>query len=268
MVAEKVEVITKSGLDEKAHKWTSDGKSGYSIEETQKEGRGTQIILHFSEGNHELLEDWKIRELVKKYSNYVGVPIMMQEEVSEEGKDEKKLEWKQINETKAIWKKTKSEIKQGEYKDFYQSISMDFNEPLGVVHNNVEGTVSYKSLLFIPEKTNAFSDMRDPNKDYGPKLYVQNVLILENAKELLPVWLRFVSGVVETSDLPLNISREMLQSNSTLETIKKSLIKKILAELKKIRENDREKFSEFFANYGAILKEGVYYEHELKQDIA
>lgn len=227
MVAEKVEVITKSGLDSKAHKWSSDGKTGYRVEETTKEGRGTQIILHFSEGNHELLEEWKIKELIKKYSHYVPVPIMMQEDVSEEGADPK-LEWTQLNETKAIWKKSKSEIKEGEYKDFYSSLSMDFNAPLGTIHNSIEGRVSYKSLLFIPEATNMFADMRDPNKDYGPRLYVQNVLILEHAKELLPVWLRFVSGVVETSDLPLNISREMLQSNSTLETIKKSLIKKVL----------------------------------------
>lgn len=228
MVADNVEVTTRSGLDTKAHKWTSDGKNGYELEETTKDGRGTKVTLYFSEGNHELLEDWKIRELIKKYSNYVAVPIMMQEEISEEGKEEKKLEWKQVNETKAIWKKTKSEIKDGEYKDFYQSVSMDFNTPLGHIHNNIEGKVSYKSLLFIPQETNMFSDMRDPSKEYGPKLYVQNVLILEHAKELLPVWLRFVSGVVETTDLPLNISREMLQSNHTLETIKKSLIKKIL----------------------------------------
>jgi molecular chaperone HtpG len=155
--------------------------------------------------------------------------MMLEEAIHEGNKDaEKKLEWTQINETKPIWNKNKSEVSDGEYKDFYQSVSMDFNAPLSHVHNIVEGNVSYKSLLYIPQETNMFSDMRDPNKDYGPKLYVQNVLILEHAKELIPVWLRFVSGVVETTDLPLNISREMLQSNATLETIKKSLIKKIL----------------------------------------
>ncbi len=145
---------------------------------------------------------------------------------------------------------------------------MDFNAPLGQVHSNVEGVVSYNALLFIPEHTNAFADMRDPNKDYGPKLYVQNVMILEHAKELLPVWLRFVSGVVETTDLPLNISREMLQSNSVLDKIKKSLVKKILSELKKLRVKNPEGYTKFFENYGAILKEGVYYEHDIKQDIA
>lgn len=128
--------------------------------------------------------------------------------------------------------------------------------------------MSYNALLYIPQETNAFADMRDPNKDYGPKLYVQNVLILEHAKELLPVWLRFVSGVVETTDLPLNISREMLQSNAVLDKIKKSLVKKVLSELKKLRTKDPEKFSKFFENYGAIIKEGVYYEHNDKADIA
>ena len=264
MVAEKVEVVTKSALDPQAHKWTSDGKSGYEVETAEKQSRGTEITLYFSEGNHELLEKWKMRELIKKYSNYVAVPIMMQEETGED----KKIEWKQLNETKAIWKKSKSEITQEEYKDFYQSVSMDFSAPLGHIHNTIEGNVSYKSLLFIPENTNMFSDMRDPSKDYGPKLYVQNVLILEHAKELLPVWLRFISGVVETSDLPLNISREMLQSNTALETIKKSLIKKILGELKKLQEEKPTEFASFFENYGTILKEGIYYEHDLKEDIA
>ncbi len=145
---------------------------------------------------------------------------------------------------------------------------MDFNAPLGRIHSSVEGNVNYNTLLFIPQETNAFADMRDPAKDYGPKLYVQNVLILEHAKELLPVWLRFISGVVETSDLPLNISREMLQSNKTLETIKKSLVKKIISELKKLREKDQVAYTKFFENYGSILKEGVYYEHDIKQDIA
>ena len=259
MVADKVEVLTKSGLDTKAHKWSSDGKSGYEVEETQKNSRGTIVTLHFGDGNMELLKDWKIRELIKKYSNYVGVPIMMLENDTrteeEKKKEPKELKLEQVNETKPIWKKSKTSIKAEEHKEFYQSISMDFNAPLGHIHSSIEGNVSYNTLLYIPQETNAFSDMRDPSKEYGPKLYVQNVLILEHAKELLPVWLRFVSGVVETTDLPLNISREMLQSNATLEKIKKSLVKKVISELKKIRTKDTEAYGKFFQNYGAILKE-------------
>ena len=268
MVAERVEVISKSWLDTQAHKWSSDGKSGYDVEEIKREKRGTDVILYFSESESELLKDWKIKELIKKYSNYVPVPIMLEEEVNEEWKEETKREWKQINETKAIWKKMKSEVSDEEYKDFYQSVSMDFNAPLWKIHTSTEGVVSYKTLLYIPQETNMFADMRDPNKDYGPKLYVQNVLILEHAKELLPVWLRFVSGVVETNDLPLNISREMLQSNKTLDTIKKSLIKKVLSELQKLRKADPVKYATFFKNYWAILKEWVYYEQDLKEEIA
>jgi len=272
MVADKVEVVTRSWLDSKAHKWISDGKTGYELEESKKDSRGTVVTLYFSEGNHELLTNWKIRELIKKYSNYVAVPIMMLENDTrsdeEKKKDPKELWFEQINETKPIWKKSKTSIKEEEYKEFYQSVSMDFNAPLGHVHSSIEWKVSYNSLLFIPQQTNAFADMRDPNKDYGPKLYVQNVLILEHAKELLPVWLRFVSWVVETTDLPLNISREMLQSNATLETIKKSLIKKVLGELKKLRVKNPEGYAKFFEAYGSILKEWVYYEADLKQDIA
>ena len=272
MVAQKVEVTTRSALDTKAHLWTSDGKTGYELIETQKQSRWTTVKLYFSEGNQELVTDWKVRELIKKYSNYVAVPIMMLENDTrseeEQKKEPKELKYERVNETKAIWKKSKSSISDEQYKEFYQSVSMDFQEPLARVHTNVEWAVSYNALLFLPESVNMFADMRDPNRDYGPKLYVQNVLILEHAKELLPVWLRCVSGVVETSDLPLNISREMLQSNTTLEKIKSALQKKILTELKKVRENNRERYSKFFENYGNILKEGVYYEHNIKQDIA
>ena len=176
-----------------------------------------------------------------------------------EGKDDKDKvtgkKWEQVNETKPLWKKSKSEIKKEEYNEFYKSLSMDYNEPLAHIHTNVEGVVSYKSLLYIPKEKNMFNDMRDPNKEYGPKLYVQNVLILENAKELLPVWLRFVSGVVETSDLPLNISREMLQSNATLDKIKKSLTKKVIAELTKEMKKNPEDYKKFLENYSQLLKE-------------
>lgn len=266
MVADSVEVTTRSGLDAKSHTWKSDGKSNYEVIEAEKKERGTEIILHINEANTELLEDWKIRELVKKYSNYVWVPIMMLELENEENKWKRKLE--QINDSKAIWKKSKSEITDEELKSFYQSVSMDFNEPLTHIHTHVEWMVSYKSILFVPQKANMFKNLSDPNIEYGPKLYIQNVLILENAKELLPVWLRFVSGVVETSDLPLNISREMLQGNASLEKIKKWLTKKVIAELKKSLRKDEWKYNDFLESYGNYLKEGIHYEVDIKEDIA
>jgi len=197
MVADKVELETKSPLDTKAHIWTSDGKSSYEVSEGKREKRGTMITLFIDEANKELLEEWKIKELIKKYSNYVGFPIMLEvekEEKDEEGKTIKKeMLWEQINETKPIWQKSKSELKKEDYNKFYSEVSYDFKEPLGYTHINIEGIVSYKSILFIPQEKNMFVNMSDPNSDYGPRLYVQNVMILEKAKDLLPVWLRFVS---------------------------------------------------------------------------
>lgn len=266
MVADSVEVTSRSILDEKSHTWKSDGKSSYEVTEADKKERGTEVVLYINEANMELLEDWKVRELVKKYSNYVWVPIMMLELENDENKWKRKLE--QVNESKAIWKKSKSEITDEELKSFYQSVSMDFNDPLTHIHANVEGMVSYKSLLFVPKEANMFKNMSDPNVEYGPKLYIQNVLILENAKELLPVWLRFISWVVETNDLPLNISREMLQGNSSLEKIKKWLTKKVIAELKKSLRKDEVSYDAFLKSYSVYLKEGIHYEHDLKDSIA
>ena len=282
MVADSVEVDSKTNTSENASKWISDGKTGYEIKIGTRKTRGTTIKMFLNEANKELLEEWKLKELIKKYSNYAPVAIMLEveekEEIEVDGKKEEKIVWKKwerVNESKAIWKKQKSEIKKEELDEFYKSISMDFNEPLTHSLSNVEGMVSYKSLLFVPKEKNMFADMTDPNKEYGPRLYIQNVLILENAKELLPVWLRFVSWVVETTDLPLNISREMLQSNPTLDKIKKGLIKKVLTELKKSMKKDSESSSEwqsdydkFYNNFGQVLKEWIHYEADLKEEIA
>ena len=273
MVADSVDVISLSSWEKKAHKWTSDGKTGYKLEETTKDARWTEIILHMNEANKELVSAWKLKELVKKYSNYVGVPIMMIEQDNRSDEDKKKepnkeFGYERVNETTAIWKKWANSVKKEEYQEFYKTVSMDFNEPLSHIHSSVEWMVSYKALLYIPLEKNMFNDSNDPNREYWPKLYVQNVLILENAKELLPVWLRFVSWVVETSDLPLNISREMLQSNSVLDKIKKALVKKVIAELKKMSRKEPENYAKFLVNYGQTLKEWIHYEHDLKESIA
>jgi molecular chaperone HtpG len=272
MVADKVQIDTKSPLDTKAHRWLSDGKSEYEVSESDKQTRGTLITLYIDEANKELLEEWKVKELVRKYSNYVAFPILFQvekQETAEEGKEAKKeLVWEQINETKPIWQKAKWELKSEDYNKFYSEVSYDFKEPLTYTHINVEGAISYKSILFIPEEKNMFVNMSDPNTEYGPRLYVQNVMILEKAKDLLPVWLRFVSGIVETQDLPLNISREMLQSNTVLEKIKKNLTKKVLGELQKSMKENSEKYDIFFKSFWTILKEWIYYEGDLKQEIA
>jgi len=271
MIADKIEVESKE-KGKKASKWISDWKTGYEIWESDKKERWTKITIFVKKDEKEFLEDWKLKELVKKYSNYVGVPIMMKEydsRTEEEKKKEPKEMWfEQVNETKPIWKKSKSEIKKEEYTEFYKTISNDWNEPLFAMHNNVEGMVSYKSILFAPKEVNMYQDLTNPNLEYGPKLFVQNVLILEHAKELLPVWLRFVSWVVETSDLPLNISREMLQDNASLDKIKKGLTKKVIWELKKTLKNSREDYLKFWENYGKILKEWIHYDADLKELLA
>lgn len=268
MVADKVEVETKSNDSEKSFKWVSDGKSAYEVSEGTKTTRGTKLTLFIDEANVELIQEWKIRELIKKYSNYVALPISMEiEEKDEEGKvTGSKIE--QLNDMKSIWTKSKTSVSKEEYIEFYKTLSMDFKEPLSHIHNNVEWIVSYKSLIYIPKEKNMFVNMDDPNKEFGPKLYVKNVLILENCKDLFPVWMRFLHGVVETSDIPLNVSRELLQSHTTLEKIKKGLVKKVIAELKKNMKNNSENYDVFLKNYSNLIKEGIYYESENREEIA
>jgi molecular chaperone HtpG len=228
MVADKVEVETKSNDSDKAFKWTSDGKSAYEVSDSDKTTRGTVVTLFIDEANKELVTEWKIKELIKKYSNYVAVPVTMDVEEKDDKGDVTGTKNEQLNDMKSIWTKSKTSVKEEEYKEFYKTLTMDFNEPLAHIHNNAEGMISYKSLLYIPKDKNMFVNMEDPNREFGPKLYVKNVLILDNCKDLLPIWLRFVSGVVETSDIPLNVSRELLQSNTVLEKIKKGLTKKVI----------------------------------------
>lgn len=267
MVAEKVELETKSNESEKSIIWTSNGKWTFEITEWTKTTRGTSITLFLKETEKEFLENWKLRELIKKYSNYLAIPILVKEIENEENKW-KELKWEQVNETKAIWNKNKSEIKEEEYNEFYSQISYDFKKPLSHIHINTEWMVSYKSILFIPQEKNMFGGNDDPSKEFGPKLFVQNVLILEKAKELFPVWLRFISWVIQTSDLPLNISRELLQSNTVLEKIKKWLTKKILEKLKYELKENTTNYDIFLENFWKILKEWIYYDAELKEEIA
>lgn len=264
MIASKVELETKSNESEKSIIWTSEGKWSFELNDWKKETRGTVIKIFVKDEEKEFLEEWKMRELIKKYSNYISIPVMMLEIENETNKWKRIYE--QINQTKPIWDKQKSEIKEEEYNEFYSSISYDFAKPLTHIHLNTEWAISYKTILFIPTKKNMFNNNDDATKDYWPKLFVQNVLILEQAKDLLPVWLRFISWVISTNDLPLNISREMLQSNLTLDKIKKSLTKKIIDKLASEMKENKE-YDEFLTNYSRFLKEWVYYDGELREKI-
>lgn len=267
MVASKVELETKSNESENWILWISEGKWTFELKDSIKTSRWTIIKIYLKNDEKEFLEEWKLRELIKKYSNYIWIPILMKENETEENKN-KERKFEQINETKAIWNKNKSEITSDEYNKFYSSLSYDYNKPLTYIHLDVEWIVNYKSILFIPNEKNMFISNDDPSKDYWPKLFVQNVMILEKAKNLLPVWLRFISWIVQTSDLPLNISREMLQSNQNLEKIKKWLTKKIIEKLKQELKDNPVNYEKFLQNYWKILKEWIYYENDLRENIA
>ena len=267
IVADSVTLETKSADSDKAVIWESDGKGSYEIKDGSKTERGTTITLHVNKDQKEFVDEVKLKGLIKKYSNYVAVPIMMLE-IENPDKKEEKRNYEQVNETKSIWTKNKSDVTPEEYTEFYKTLAYDFNAPLDHVHLNIEGAINYKALLYVPEKVSMTGAHEDARAEYGPKLYVQNVLILENAKELLPVWLRFVSWVVETNDLPLNISREMLQSNVVLDKIKAGLTKKVLTKLASLAKKWDEKYDEFLSHYSKILKEGIYSDPDNKEKIA
>ena len=258
MVAKKIEVVSKKAGDDKAYKWISSGNGEYEIKEAKKKTQGTEVILHLKEGEEEFLDDWMIERIVKKYSNHIPFPIYLLKEEEKEGKKEKKFE--QINKASALWRLNKNEITDEEYIDFYKQLTGDSNDPLHWVHTNAEGTLEYSTLFYIPSV--APFDLFRVDYQPGVKLYVKRVFITDDDKELMPTYLRFVRGIIDSEDLPLNVSREILQQNTILTKIKKSSVKKILNELKKIKEKDFEKYLKFWKLFGKVLKEGVYTDFE------
>jgi len=258
MVASKIEVISKRALGEKAYKWTSDAKS-YEIEEASKDGFGTDIILHLNDD--EFANSWRIEEIVKKYSNHIPYPIFMDKEsyvAPKEGEEEGTYESKneQINKANALWRLSKSSLKEQDYNDFYKQISHDSSDPLLYIHTKAEGKIEYSTLFYVPS-TEPF-DLFRVDYQSGVKLYVKRVFITDDAKELLPPYLRFIKGVIDVEDLPLNVSREILQENAIMRTVKEQSVKKILSELAKVKDNDREKYIKFYKLFGKVLKEGLY----------
>ena len=258
MVASKIEVISKRALSEKAYKWTSDAKS-YEIEDAKKDGFGTDIILHLNDD--EFANSWRIEEIVKKYSNHIPYPIFMDKEsyvAPKEGEKEGTYETKneQINKANALWRLSKSSLKEQDYNDFYKQISHDSSDPLLYIHTKAEGKIEYSTLFYVPS-TEPF-DLFRVDYQSGVKLYVKRVFITDDAKELLPPYLRFIKGVIDVEDLPLNVSREILQENAIMRTVKEQSVKKILSELAKVKDNDREKYIKFYKLFGKVLKEGLY----------
>jgi molecular chaperone HtpG len=258
IVADKVTMMTRrAGLSaEHGVRWESSGEGDYTVETVEKQSRGTDITLHLREDESEFLESFRIRAVIGKFSDHIAIPIeMLEEQHAEEGEEEKKEpEWEQVNKGTALWMRNKADISDEEYNEFYKHIGHDFEDPLAHVHNRVEGNNEYTSLLFIPGR--APFDLWDRDQKHGVKLFVRRVFIMDEADKLMPHYLRFVKGVVDSDDLPLNVSREILQHDKKIDTIRNASVKRILDLLEKMAKNDPEKYQKFWGEFGNVLKEG------------
>ena len=250
MVSDIVEVSSKSAEDDKSYLWKSNGKENYTIEEIKNKKRGTIIKLSIKKDAEEFLDAFRLRSIITKYSNYIPFPILLDDLDNAKEKEEK------INEGDPLWLKDKKDIKEEDYKQFYNNISFNFDEPLKTIHYNAEGVINYKALLYLP--TNQPMDLFNSEKKNKIKLYVQKVFISDECDEIMPNWLRFIPGVVDSQDISLNISREMLQNNPIIEKIKKGISNKVLNEINTIAKKDNAKFLDFWKNFGAVIKEGLY----------
>jgi molecular chaperone HtpG len=260
MVADKIVVVSRKAGEELAWRWTSDGQSGFEIEPAERIVAGTTILLHFNEEGKQYANSWRLQEIVKKYSNHIAFPIFLTYDKSEWNAEEKKSiktrTTEQVNAASALWRRAKSELTEEDYKELYKSITGDSQDPLFWFHTKAEGSLEYTTLFYIPSK--APLDLYQADYRVGVKLYVKRVFIMDDAKELLPQYLRFVRGIIDSEDLPLNVSREILQQNRVLTSIRTASVKKILSELKSIAASKPEEYLKFIAEYNRPLKEGIY----------
>jgi molecular chaperone HtpG len=270
IVADRVTVITrKAGLAvEAAVRWESDGSGEFTVEPAERARRGTDVILHLKEGEDELASNWKLRSILTRYSDHISTPIRMRKEVWDEKKSEHIAtdEFETVNQASALWSRNKNEISEEQYKEFYRHVSHDFGEPLAWTHNRVEGKQEYIQLLYLPAK--APFDLWDRQSRHGIKLYVRRVFIMDDAEQLMPPYLRFVRGVIDTSDLPLNVSREILQESRDVKAIREGSTKRVLGLLEDLAENRAEDFAKFWTEFGQVLKEGVGEDHANRERIA
>jgi molecular chaperone HtpG len=260
MVADRVEVTSRKAGEEKAWRWTSDGTSGFEIEPAERAVAGTTVLIHFNDEGKQYANGWRLQEVVKKYSNHIAFPIFLTYDKSEWNEAEKKSiktrVTEQVNVASALWQRPKSELKDEDYKELYKSISGDWEDPLFWFHTKAEGSLEYTTLFFIPAK--APLDLYQAEYKVGVKLYVKRVFIMDDSKDLLPQYLRFVRGIIDSEDLPLNVSREILQQNRVLATIRSASVKKILSELKNIAINQPDQYLKFITEFNRPLKEGLY----------
>jgi molecular chaperone HtpG len=264
IVADEVTLSTRKAGDAKTKGtvWSSKGKGEYSLETTKVEDFGTTITLHIKKEEKEFLDDYRLRSIISKYSDHITIPIMM----IKPSEDDKEIEYESVNKANAFWTQDKKSLKQEDYDEFYKSLTYDFEGPLTQLHNKVEGKLDYTSLLFIPKK--APFDMWEPKRKGGIKLYAKRVFIMEDNEELMPLYLRFIKGVIDTADLSLNVSREILQSNKVVDAIRKASVSRVLKELEKMAKNKPEKYAEFWKEFGMVMKEGVVEDSSNKDKIA
>ena len=259
IIADKVSVTTRrAGLPaDQAVQWVSDGQGEFSIAATTKESRGTEVVLHLRADEDEFLSGWKLREVLRRYSDHISLPVEMLKEEWDEKTSEMKTtgEWEAINQASALWTRNKSDITDEQYKEFYKHVSHDFEDPLAWTHNRVEGRSEYTQLLFVPKR--APFDMFERDAKRGVKLYVKRVFIMDDVEQLLPSYLRFVRGVIDSADLPLNVSREILQESRDVRTIREGSTKRILSLLEDMAENKPEDYATFWKEFGVVLKEGT-----------
>ncbi|RDE84998.1 molecular chaperone HtpG [Haemophilus parainfluenzae] len=268
IVADKVKVKTRAAGEatDKGVLWESAGEGEYSVADIEKKSRGTDVILHLREDEKELLNEWRLREIIGKYSDHIGLPVeMLTKEYDDEGKETGE-KWEKINKSDALWTRSKNDISDEEYKEFYKHLSHDFADPLLWAHNKVEGNQEYTSLLYVPSK--APWDLFNREHKYGLKLYVQRVFIMDDAEQFMPNYLRFMRGLIDSNDLPLNVSREILQDNKTTAALRKALTKRSLQMLEKLAKEDADKYQQFWKEFGLVLKEGPAEDFGNKEAIA
>ena len=270
IVADKVTLTTRrAGMQpDEGVRWVSTGEGSYTIENVERAERGTEIVLHLRDEEKEFLEPWRLRSIIGKFSDHIAIPVEMLSEVPppEEGEEAAKPEWEQVNKGTALWMRNKSEIGDQEYHEFYKNTCHDFQDPLTWAHNRVEGTHEYSSLLFIPSR--APFDMWDREPKHGVKLYVRRVFIMDEADKLMPHYLRFVKGVVDSDDLPLNVSREILQHDKKIDSIRNANVKRVLGLLEKLAKDEPEQYQSFWKEFGKVLKEGPAEDFANREKIA
>ncbi|MCU1224710.1 MAG: Heat shock protein Hsp90-like protein [Edaphobacter sp.] len=269
MVADQVEVVSRKAGQEQTWRWVSDGKTGFDIEPAERSVAGTTLLIHFNEEGEQYANSWRLQEIVKKYSNHIAFPIFLTYDKSQWNEAEKKSDkirtTEQVNVASALWRRPKGELKDEDYKELYKSVAGSWEDPLFWFHTKAEGSLEYTTLFYVPSK--APLDLYQAEYKVGVKLYVKRVFIMDDARELLPQYLRFIRGIIDSEDLPLNVSREILQQNRVLTSIRMASVKKILSELKNIATNQSDEYLKFIAEYNRPLKEGLYSDHANRETL-